>query len=115
MPRVLERGLSFDNPADRARYFPGGRVTDEGDFGSLLARVCRRLGCPYLDTFPALRRQAAWDNRSLYVLTDEHLDTVGHRIVAGLITQRLRSPEDGGVRGTSAGSAGEDAPLTASP
>ncbi|HTE17573.1 MAG TPA: SGNH/GDSL hydrolase family protein, partial [Armatimonadota bacterium] len=93
MPRVLEQGLSFDDPADRLRFFPGGRVTDERDFGSLLARVCRRLDCPFLDTFPALRRQAARDNRDLYVLTDEHLDIVGHQIVADLITARLRVPE----------------------
>jgi hypothetical protein len=46
--------------------------------------------CPYLDAFPALRSQAVRDNRRLYISNDEHLDVMGHQVIAQLLLEWLR-------------------------
>jgi hypothetical protein len=91
MARVLQPWLDFDRPADRTAFFPGGRVTGPRDFETQLGAFCGQLGCPYLDAFPALCARAAVDNRALYGINDDHLDVEGHRVVAGLVADWIRS------------------------
>ena len=91
MVRVMEPWLTFDDAAQRERYLPGNTVKAQGDFSSQLQQLCQQLGCPYLDAFPALRSQAARDNKRIYIPNDEHLDVMGHQVIAQLLLEWLRA------------------------
>lgn len=89
--RVLSPYIVFQGAADRDRWLPGGRTEDARDFGNALRALCQRLGCEFLDLGPALRREAARDNRYVFVMMgDVHLDVDGHSAVAAALSQRLR-------------------------
>jgi hypothetical protein len=90
MVRVMEPWLVFDDAAQRERYLPGNTVKARRDFPSQLQQLCQQLGCPYLDALPALRSQAARDNQRLYIPNDEHLDVMGHQVIAQLLLEWLR-------------------------
>jgi hypothetical protein len=90
MVRVMEPWLAFDDAAQRERYLPGNTVNAQHDFSNRLQQWCQQLGCPYLDALPALRSQAARDNRRIYIPNDEHLDVMGHQIIAQLLLEWLR-------------------------
>jgi hypothetical protein len=91
MVRVMEPWLTFDDAAQRERYLPGSTVKGQGDFSSQLQQLCQQLGCPYLDALPALRSQAARDNKQIYIPNDEHLDVMGHQVIAQLLLEWLRA------------------------
>jgi hypothetical protein len=91
MVQVMEPWLTFDDVAQRKRYLPSSTVKAQGDFSSQLQQLCQQLGCPYLDAFPALRSQAARDNKRIYIPNDEHLDVMGHQVIAQLLLEWLRA------------------------
>jgi hypothetical protein len=91
MVRVMEPWLVFDDAAQRERYLPHSIVQAQRDFSSRLQQWCQQLGCPYLDALPALRSQAARDNRRIYIPNDEHLDVMGHQVIAQLLMEWLRT------------------------
>jgi hypothetical protein len=91
MVRVMEPWLTFDDAAQRERYLPGSTVKAQSDFSSQLQQLCQQLGCPYLDAFPALRSQATRDNKRIYIPNDEHLDVMGHQVIAQLLLEWLRA------------------------
>jgi hypothetical protein len=90
MVRVMEPWLVFDDTAQREHYLPGSTVKAQHDFSSRLQQWCQQLGCPYLDALPALRSRAARDNRRIYIPNDEHLDVMGHQVIAQLLLEWLR-------------------------
>jgi hypothetical protein len=91
MVRVMEPYITFERAEDRERYLPKSLVNDKSDFSGRMAEFCGKLGCPFIDTFTALRHAAATDNRSLYIPNDEHLDIRGHEVVAQTVLEWLRS------------------------
>lgn len=91
MVRVMEPYVTFRRAEDQVRYFPNGSRNDKTDFSGRTAEFCAQLGCPFLDTFVALRQAAATDNRNLYIPNDEHLDFRGHEIIAQTILEWLHS------------------------
>jgi hypothetical protein len=70
------------------------------DFGSELANFCREIGCPYVDTWPALLAVAESGKRTYSLRYDTHLEADGHRVVADLVCDALS--DKGGVRATDA-------------
>src|SRR5262249_27738107 len=73
--RVLAPFIGFRSDEDRNRWLPDGRTETKGDLGDALGAFCAHLGCPYVDTYPLLRRAANSDCRAIYVLgRDTHLD-----------------------------------------
>jgi hypothetical protein len=91
LARVLAPHLVFDRPADRAAYLPGEGRPAPRDFNRRITELCGDLGCPVVDAYPALRARAEQEARGLYVLNDEHLDTVGHEVVAQALLEALRA------------------------
>jgi hypothetical protein len=89
MVRVIEPWLMFD-ATQRESYLADNTVKDQHDFSSHLQQLCQQLGCPYLDAFSVLRSQAARDNQLLYIPNDEHLDVMGHQVIAQLLLEWLR-------------------------
>jgi len=87
----MEPYVVFDRFEDRARYLPNNAVVDNADFGSVMAEYCTQLGCPFIDTFPALRHAATLDHKSLYIPDDEHLDVQGHEVIAQIVLKWLDS------------------------
>ena len=91
MVRVMESWLTFNDAAQRERYLPGSTGRAQRDFSSHLQQLCQQLGCPYLDALPALRSQAARDNKRIYIPNDEHVDVMGHQVLAQLLLEWLRA------------------------
>jgi hypothetical protein len=84
--RVLAPWIVFDDDADRERYLPRGRDTDERDFGHAVGDAGRILGLPVIDTFPLLRARAAVDDRLVFATyQDSHLEVDGHAVLAEAI------------------------------
>ncbi|UCG34331.1 MAG: hypothetical protein JSU68_06770 [Phycisphaerales bacterium] len=67
------------------------------DFGSELAAFCHEIGCPYLDTWPALLAAAESGKKTYSLRYDTHLEADGHRVVADLVCRAL-SEGEGAVR-----------------
>jgi hypothetical protein len=59
------------------------------DFGSELAAFCREIGCPFLDTWPALLAAAESGKKTYSLRYDTHLEADGHRVVADLVCDAL--------------------------
>jgi len=91
MVRVMEPYVTFDRAEDKIRYLPNNVGSEKNDFSGRMAEFCRKLGCPFIDTFTALRKAAAIDNRNLYIPVDEHLDIRGHELVAQTVAEWMRS------------------------
>jgi hypothetical protein len=91
MVRVMEPWLTFDDAAQRQRYLPSSAGKTRGDFSNQLQQLCQQLGCSYLDAFPTLRNQAGRNNQQLYISNDEHLDIMGHQVIARLLLAWLRA------------------------
>jgi len=88
--RVNGHRLRFESKADRERFYPeptGGDL--KNDFGTRLHEFCRQLGCELIDVYPTFEEQALKGTTGLYIPEDEHLDRVGHRLIADLILSRL--------------------------
>ncbi|HYE65988.1 MAG TPA: hypothetical protein VD966_10415 [Pyrinomonadaceae bacterium] len=91
MIRVMAPYVTFDRAADHDKFLPGDVTQDPQDFGSQLGEFCKQIGCPYLDTYEALRERAKVNNRQIYIPNDEHLDVEGHRVVAEEVLKWMRS------------------------
>lgn len=91
MVRVMEPHVTFDLAEDRIHHSPNNVGSEKNDFSGRMAEFCGKLGCPFIDTFTALRQAATIDNRNLYIPVDEHLDIRGHEVVAQTVGEWLRS------------------------
>jgi len=90
--RVMGPYVRFNDANDRNFYLPDGKQDGDADFGSEVAKLCKQLGCPFLDMTGALRRRAAEDNRKIYsTAQDSHLDTDGHVVVAQTLAEWIRT------------------------
>ncbi len=87
--RFLADQLVFADPGEREAFLPDGRVSHPEDFVTQLGAYCRKLGCPVLDLYPALRAQAG--QQPLTFINDGHLNAAGNEVVAGEIARWLRS------------------------
>lgn len=88
--RVLRDRLTFDDPADRARYIPDDPETPS-DVGTELAGLCGELGVDLIDLYPRFRAAAASRADGIYIPSDEHLDVRGHELVAEAVAEWLHS------------------------
>jgi hypothetical protein len=95
--RFLADHLVFGNTSVREEFLPNGGATDSKDFTSQLGRFCRKLGCPLIDLYPALRDRAG--DRPLTFINDGHLTVAGNEVVASELFRWLQSR--GLVRGRS--------------
>jgi hypothetical protein len=90
--RVLAPFIHFESEAARDRYLPGGAAQSSADFGASLGDYCRSIGCPYLDTFAALRASAEKDCRPVYQLGhDTHFGIAGNQVVSEQVVDWLVS------------------------
>lgn len=90
--RVMGPYIRFNDETDRNFYLPGGKQDSDTDFGSEVAKLCKQLGCPFMDMTAALRRRAAEDNRKIYsTAQDSHLDTDGLAVVAQTLAEWMRT------------------------
>lgn len=108
MLRVMQPYLTFTHDEDRNRYLPNGVTGGDDIFIGQTSDFCRKIGCPFIDAFTALREAADAGNRNLYIPYDEHLDIEGHRVIAQTVfdwlrTQRLVGSEAAGQQMRTAG------------
>ena len=89
MVRVMAPYLTFADQSGHDRFLTNDVVQHDTDFGSRVRKLASDLGITFVDGFSVLRRQALIDNRKLFILNDEHLDTEGHKIIAAEIIKAL--------------------------
>lgn len=90
--RVLAPWILFADDADRERFLPRGRDTDERDFAHVVGDVGRALGVPVIDAFPLLRARAAIDDRLVFATyADSHLEVDGHAVLTDAIAAWVSS------------------------
>lgn len=94
MARVMKPYLTFAGEQDAERTLPGGRTDTDDDFDSRMARLCKRIGCSFINLADPLRAAAERDNRGLFLRNDEHFDRAGHRVVAETLAEWLRAQRD---------------------
>ena len=103
MVRVMQPHMSFDNVEDQHDYLPQ-RIPGDRDFSDAIEEFCLQIGCSFVDSFGALSEASSSNNHSLYIPTDEHLDTRGHEVISSVITDWIQSKTNVG------GSLKSDAP-----
>ena len=64
MIRVMRPYVTPDRKEDEARYLP---KPSSKDFSGRVAEVCAQIGCTFIDSFAALRKEAEIDNRNMYL------------------------------------------------
>lgn len=62
-----------------------------GDFATHLGATCTNLNVGFIDTFPALRREAEAGRVPYNLIGDTHLTLDGSRVVASVLADALKS------------------------